>query len=294
MLNKIAFYILAASFIVACNNPSSKNMIDGYEYIVHEKGSGDKVNVGDYVSFTLKIEDDKGNILQEATSEPLPAIQVPEGEVPKNPGSQLISLIGQSTIGDSVSLIMPKDSLKNMLPPGQDTLKHLAYVIRIVRSQSKEAYEAEQEEIRQEAAARAEILKSRELEVKDFMAEVNASISNGTADIKEAEEGLKYIMHEEGTGVQPQAGDKVQVLYYGTLDNGNMFDNAFSRGKEFEFTIGRGMVIRGWDMGIPLLKEGGKATLIIPSELGYGDAGAGANIPGGSTLHFYVELVKVN
>jgi hypothetical protein len=98
-------------------------MIDGYEYIVHDKGTGQKVNVGDYVSFTLKIEDDKGNILQEASSEPLPAIQVPEGEVPKNPGSQVISLIAQSTIGDSLSLIMPKDSLKNMLPPGQDSLK---------------------------------------------------------------------------------------------------------------------------------------------------------------------------
>jgi FKBP-type peptidyl-prolyl cis-trans isomerase FkpA len=294
MLNKIAFYILAATFIVACNNPSNKNMIDGYEYIVHDKGTGQKVNVGDYVSFTLKIEDDKGNILQEASSEPLPAIQVPEGEVPKNPGSQVISLIAQSTIGDSLSLIMPKDSLKNMLPPGQDSLKHLAYVMRLVRAQSKEDYEAEQEKIRQEAAAQAELLKARELEVKDFVAEVNASIKNGSADIQDAEQGLKYIMHEEGTGVQPKVGDKVQVLYYGTLDNGDMFDNAFSRGKEFEFTIGRGMVIKGWDLGIPLLKEGGKATLIIPSELGYGEAGAGANIPGGSTLHFYVELVKVN
>ncbi len=113
------------------------------------------------------------------------------------------------------------------------------------------------------------------------------------ATIMETESGLQYIVTEEGTGAAPQTGDKVQVHYTGTLDDGTKFDSSHDRGQPFEFSLGAGQVIKGWDEGIALMKVGGKATLIIPADLGYGASGAGGVIPPNATLHFDVELVGI-
>ncbi len=104
--------------------------------------------------------------------------------------------------------------------------------------------------------------------------------------------GLYYIEKLAGTGTQAKAGDIVSVHYTGTLLNGEKFDSSYDRGKPFEFTLGTGTVIRGWDEGIAYMKEQGKATLIIPSDLAYGASGQGT-IPPYATLIFNVELIDV-
>lgn len=104
--------------------------------------------------------------------------------------------------------------------------------------------------------------------------------------------GLKVVMLAKGNGAQANPGDMVKVHYVGTLQNGVEFDNSVKRGEPFQFPLGGGRVIRGWDEGIALLREGDKATLIVPPSLGYGDQDMG-NIPPNSTLHFDVELVEV-
>ena len=104
--------------------------------------------------------------------------------------------------------------------------------------------------------------------------------------------GLKYIIHKKGNGPKAKPGDKVKVHYEGKLTNGTEFDNSFKRGTPFEFELGAGQVIKGWDEGIALLNEGDSATFMIPPEIGYGDRDMGA-IPSNSTLVFKVSLVKV-
>jgi peptidylprolyl isomerase len=106
--------------------------------------------------------------------------------------------------------------------------------------------------------------------------------------------GLQYIEIAEGDGPQPQPGDIVAVHYRGTLEDGTEFDNSYDRGEPITFALGRGRVIRGWDEGIALLKEGGKAKLILPPELAYGEDGAGSVIPPNATLTFEVELVSIS
>ena len=106
-------------------------------------------------------------------------------------------------------------------------------------------------------------------------------------------EGLQYTEHEAGTGTKPEKGDIVAVHYKGALTDGTEFDNSHKRGEPFRFPLGTGAVIAGWDEGISMMAEGGKATLVIPPELGYGDAGAGGVIPPNATLVFEVELVEV-
>lgn len=105
--------------------------------------------------------------------------------------------------------------------------------------------------------------------------------------------GLKYRDDTVGTGAEARAGQRVQVHYTGTLTDGRKFDSSRDRGKPFEFDLGAGRVIRGWDEGVAGMKVGGRRTLLIPPDLGYGNRGAGAVIPPGATLVFDVELLGV-
>lgn len=103
--------------------------------------------------------------------------------------------------------------------------------------------------------------------------------------------GLYYIETKAGTGAQAVAGKMVSVHYTGKLLNGTVFDSS-AGGNPIDFVLGVGQVIPGWDEGIALMKEGGEATLIIPSSLAYGPSGSGP-IPPYSTLVFDVQLVYV-
>ncbi len=96
-----------------------------------------------------------------------------------------------------------------------------------------------------------------------------------------------------GTGAEAQKGKQVSVHYTGWLTNGTKFDSSKDRGQPFQFALGRGQVIQGWDDGVAGMKVGGKRKLTIPPELGYGPAGAGGVIPPNATLVFEVELLGV-
>jgi peptidylprolyl isomerase len=104
---------------------------------------------------------------------------------------------------------------------------------------------------------------------------------------------LQYDEIAVGSGAQPKAGDTVLVHYRGTLLDGREFDSSYSRGQPFQFVLGRGQVIQGWDQGIAMMRKGGKAKLTIPPHLAYGERGAGGVIPPRATLVFEVELVDI-
>jgi peptidylprolyl isomerase len=111
------------------------------------------------------------------------------------------------------------------------------------------------------------------------------------------ESGLQIIDDTVGTGATPKTGQRCVMHYTGWLyedeAKGKKFDSSLDRGKPFQFTIGVGQVIAGWDEGVATMQVGGKRTLIIPAKLGYGARGAGAAIPPNSTLLFEVELLEV-
>jgi peptidylprolyl isomerase len=105
--------------------------------------------------------------------------------------------------------------------------------------------------------------------------------------------GLTYLVTSKGDGQQAKAGDTVVVHYTGTLTNGVKFDSSRDRNEPFEFPLGAGRVIKGWDEGIAKLRVGDQAILLIPPTLGYGERGAGGVIPPNATLIFIVELVEI-
>lgn len=104
--------------------------------------------------------------------------------------------------------------------------------------------------------------------------------------------GLKYIDEVVGTGEKPRLGKTVIVQYTGTLTDGTKFDSSLDRNQPYEFRIGTGSVIRGWDEGILSMHVGGKRRLIVPPDLGYGSQGKG-KIPPNATLLFEIELVGI-
>ncbi len=105
--------------------------------------------------------------------------------------------------------------------------------------------------------------------------------------------GLKYHDTQVGNGPAPRQGQKVSVHYTGWLTDGSKFDSSRDRGQPFQFTLGKGEVIKGWDEGVASMKVGGRRKLTIPSQLGYGPRGMPPVIPSNATLVFDVELLGI-
>ena len=220
----------------------------------------------------------------------------------------LIEAIMEMTAGDSIVCLVDADALfKNSKSKKPDFIKSgdkMQYFIKLVSIKPKEEVQKEQqaafmkqmkEQQAKQAAAAAKQMVIDEKALKAYFA------SKKITPIKTAS-GLYYSIKEEGNGEKPMTGDNVTMNYTGTLLDGTKFDSnedtAFKHVQPFEFVLGRGAVIKGWDEGIALLKTGSKATLYIPSPLAYGPQarpGGGANpkgIPANSILLFDVQVVS--
>jgi FKBP-type peptidyl-prolyl cis-trans isomerase len=134
---------------------------------------------------------------------------------------------------------------------------------------------------------------SRAKKITEEKAKHIAELDKVAAGFEETPSGLRYKIIQKGTGKKAESGMKVTVHYEGSLLNGTVFDSSYKRKDPIEFQVGVGQVIAGWDEGICLLQVGDKARFVIPSDLGYGSAGAGGVIPPDAILIFDVELMKL-
>ena len=128
--------------------------------------------------------------------------------------------------------------------------------------------------------------------------DVGATKQGETLDLKlnnqkMNKQGVEVEVLKEGTGAVAKNGDTVSVHYVGVLENGTKFDSSVDRGTPFEFSLGAGQVIPGWDIGVEGMKIGEVRKLVIPSELAYGPNGAGNIIPPNATLIFEVQLLGI-
>lgn len=105
--------------------------------------------------------------------------------------------------------------------------------------------------------------------------------------------GLRMIEHTKGSGIKPSSGQTISTHYKGYMEDGTVFDSSYDRNQPFDFPVGQGRVIKGWDEAFLDMNVGSKRTLIIPSELAYGERGAGSTIPPNTTLLFDVELLEI-
>lgn len=170
--------------------------------------------------------------------------------------------------------------------------------IVVVEEENEES--VENREQNQEQSDESEVLIENDLTTENMAEETEENeekeeISLETDSIRALEQdGLKIKVLKEGSGQQMvENNNKVTVHYVGKLINGRKFDSSIDRGKPFEFTVGQGEVIQGWEKGVLKMRIGEKRQLTIPAELGYGAMGAGRTVPPNATLIFEIELLSI-
>lgn len=287
--------LVSVLFALGCKK-ESKRTASGYEYIVQKSTGGAKPKIGEYVYFhaQMRIQDSVANSSRMTGSAPFLKITEPTDE-PNKQTSPIEEVLREMAVGDSVTIILNIDTIPNK-PPGFENIKELYYDVVAIEIKSADKFEQDAEVERKKQDELRVQLMGREKDVAGALSNTLNQYNSGSinSQIKTTPSGLKYYIVKEGTGKKAEAGKVVSVNYYGVLKSGQMFDNSFTRGMPFSFALGRGNVIKGWDEGIALLKEGGQAYLFIPGALGYGEAGAPPTIPANAELIFFVELDKVN
>lgn len=190
--------------------------------------------------------------------------------------------------GDSVVAKIPQDSIfrqEGGKPPFAKKGDPVIYQLKMVSLKSKADYEKE------ELAKNQEVIKKDQVEIDKYIA------ANNLTNVQKTTNGVSYVVSTPGSGPMAQAGQEVTMNYTGALLDGKKFDSnilkEFQHVSPFKFTLGKGMVIKGWDEAMAQFNKGTKAKIIIPSALGYGAQGSGDRIPPNSILTFDVEVVDI-
>jgi len=267
------------------NGITAEPLASGLYFIEEKPGEGKTIDTGYIVLFHFGIEladgskvfssRDRGEAMQLTYGQPFDTKGFDQG-------------IGMMKKGGKARFIVPSNlafgqqGRGSIVPP----FSTLVYDVEVIDVFSKEEYSRYQE------------MKNKEKEMQKLEsknqegAKLNAYLKENNITVKPTASGLYYIEVEKGTGAKAEPGKKVKVHYVGTLLDGTKFDSSLDRGEPFSFTLGQGQVIQGWDEGIAMMNVGGKAKLIIPSSIAYGDRDMGTIKPY-STLVFDVELLGV-
>lgn len=252
----------------------------GLAYKFRKDVPGNPGKLSDVVKLDFILFTSKDSILRNTIAEKemvLTTIQKP-----KYPGSfeEAIAMLSK---GDSCAFWISADSLFKLgigseMPAFIEKGSFLRFEVKMQDVMTMEEYNKQQEGMAKQ------IKMDEDAALASYIKTNNISAKLDTAT------GIYYQVVQEGTGAKPKAGNKVIVHYTGQLLNGEIFDSSRDRNEPFDFVLGKGYVIEGWDEGIPLMHKGEKGILYIPSYRGYGPQRAGS-IPPNSSLIFEVELI---
>jgi FKBP-type peptidyl-prolyl cis-trans isomerase len=270
---------------VADNNITVKPTSLGMYILETKAGTGIKIDTGCHVRLNYRISNLDGKELFSTFERPEP-VKFEFGKKIDTPGFEY----GVSTLrnGSKARFLVPSTLAYgtrgngSLVPP----YTTIVYDVDITDVKTKAEFEKEQIDFQKSEQMKSDSLKAMEPVL------LAKYLKDSSITVKPLPSGLYYIQVTAGTGPKAEAGKTVKVHYTGKLLNGKVFDSSRDRGTPIEFMLGRGQVIRGWDEGISLMKQGGKAKLIIPSTIGYSDRDMGV-IPPYSTLVFDVELMDV-
>jgi FKBP-type peptidyl-prolyl cis-trans isomerase len=290
--NNTVTTVPASGKIPAFSNGEEGRTTSGYRFKFHVSTNGVKPEIGDQVRYHEIIF--KNDSLVNSTFyrfEPTLAIIPPLTEVPNPPPPNYEAVLLMSP-GDSLTVWHDLDTIPAAkLPKWLTNKDKLRYEIRMLSHHPKSAIEAGLQKTKDRLTTVGDSLR---VAIADFRA------GKLQSQLTKTKSGLQYIIHAPGQGDAIVEGKYLQVHYMGMLQaNGVSFNNTFANAKPFALQIGRGRVIKGWDEALLKLKKGGKMTLFVPYQMGYGEAGRpgkegeAAYIPERADLVFYVEILDV-
>ena len=312
MLNKAKFFVpvLAGLFLMqGCQEKGAKKGVftqgeGGLEYQIYTKDkdgkyeikenvTADTTNVGQVMTMQQVVLNDKDSVLFSTYTSKRPAMALIQPS--PYPGSLEGALLMMKP-GDSAVFRMSADTLftksyRQPLPPFIKPGSKITFQIKVDKIQSKEQATVDQQKMQEEMMKEMQAHAEKQVAVDDE--NLQKYIKENNLKAEKTPSGLYYVITQKGTGPTPKPGQIVAVHYKGTTLEGKEFDSSAKTGVPFEFQIGQGQVIRGWDEGIALLNKGSKAILLIPSTMAYGQQGAGADIPADASLRFDVEVVDI-
>lgn len=283
MIRSIALVSALLITLAACKSGELRfdgNTPSGFPYVMHVDNDGTAPVIGDKISYSRVVRLGKDSILAPHSEM---TVVLPEAGAVSEPAMAEYEILFLMSEGDSASVYITGE--KSAAIPGFTATDTIIFDIAFRR------IEMTKEDVMKEKEATALMEKDVDAELTQRLLDYAAGKLD--AEIKTADMGLKYIIHEEGTGDLPANGANIRVHYFGKLMDGTTFDNSYSRGEPFEFPVGQGRVIQGWDMGLSMLRKGSKATFFIPAALGYGEMGSPPNIPANADLAFYVEVLDI-
>jgi len=306
MFRIITLSALAATCLLACNNSKYEGYRvsdSGLHYkFFKQNEKGKKPRIGDVLMMEMIYTNEKDSVLFDSRKQKQ-AIMVPL-EQPSHKGG-IEEGFAMLSEGDSASFIVSADSLflrtfkAPKLPPFIIAGTGIKFFLKLNAVRTKEDIEKEREKMNAERAAKLDVLK------KEEAGKLEAYLKEKGIKTKPLPSGLIYIETKAGSGPVPKDSSNIKVNYVGRLIDGTLFDtnnekiakaeNKYQEGRPYEpfsFQLGVTPLIPGWTEGMRQMKAGGKATLIIPSSIGYGEADQGI-IPPYSTLIFEIEMLEI-
>ncbi len=285
-MKKINFLLIALIlFLMSCEDKTKfKTTETGIDYRFIEKTeSGIKAKEGDAMKVSIKYYDDaKDSLLFDSR------------EVPGDFRIQTIKSTYDGSIDEAFAMLEKGDSAIFKIDADNFFAKTVGVALpEFLKKGDKLRFEVRVIDIQDKAKVEEEMTKQMEELANQEITLLNDYIKENNITATPSESGLYYIQKEKGNGKKPVKGDKVSLHYTGKFLNGEVFDSSLERGQPFEFLLGEGQVIAGWDEGVALMSVGEKATFVIPSKIGYGPNGIQGAIPAYSTLIFEVVLLEI-
>ncbi len=281
-------------FAASCKSGGTKKTPSGYSYTMKSLGSGPAAKVEDFVSFGIKLVGNDGKVIQEINdSTNYPNMMIPKEFAKGKEANPIVEALLGAKVGDSIIMIYPIDSFPQA-PMELQALKYIEYRICVKKIQSKAEADAASKKLEEERNLAIQANAAKMPAIEELVKTTLADYKSKKLEVKSTASGLKYYIVKEGAGPNVTPGQTATVQYYGCLLNGKKFDDSFSRGAAFPFSVGAQQVIKGWDEGFTLFNKGTKAFLFVPGNLAYGEQGQPqGGIGPNEELVFYVELEDI-
>lgn len=302
---------LLMSIIVSCNEKEKTvNLDSGLSYTYINQGEGEQVKKGEFLLLNIQYKDQNDSVWMNTEDQGYGMIIPKKDSIWNSEVGNVNEIFYNLVKGDSIvfNINIKELFIKTFhaqVPDGVNDNMLMTFNVGVQDVMNESEVQAHRQ--KQQAKLQKKMMAKGQEQDSLEQIEIKKYLEDNNIDAKRTENDLYYYVIKQGDGKKPENGDRIKVNYSGKILNGDYFDssvksvaqenNIYNAAREpyspFEFNLGRGEVIKGWDEGFSLLNVGDQAVLIIPSKLGYGARPMGNKIPAYSILMFEIELLEV-